>query len=468
MILPVVLAGGSGSRLWPLSRQSYPKQFLKLESEFSLLQNTINRIAGEQFLPAIVICNEVHRFIVAEQLREINYTPNSIILEPEGRNTAPAIAIAAHKALQAYENVTLLVLSSDHHIADTASFHLAVTQAERFTEQARIVALACEPSSAHTGYGYIEQGEHINEDTFKIASFTEKPDLATAKSYLKSGKYFWNCGIFLFDAQQFLSILTQFKPNITVNTAVSLQHANADLDFIRLEQESFKRCEDISIDYAIMEKINDAVSIRLNTQWNDLGAWHSLWQVGKKDADHNVTQGDVITHNAHQNFIHSDSALVCAIDVDELVIVQTKDALLVAPNNASENIKSLIEKLKKQKRSELSTHKAHYRPWGKFDSISQGERFQVKHITVNPQGKLSTQLHHHRAEHWVVVAGTAHVQINDQFFTLTENQSTYIPIGAIHSLENRTNQPLEIVEVQSGDYLGEDDIVRLKDKYRRD
>ena len=469
MITPVIIAGGSGSRLWPLSRSLYPKQFLALTSNQTMLQETVNRLTGIQANKPLLICNEEHRFIVAEQMRELGQS-SDIILEPVGRNTAPAIALAAEVAnAQSAENdPLLLILAADHVIKDKTAFTLAVEQAIPLANQGKLVTFGIVPSEAHTGYGYIKRGNSVaNSNNYEISRFVEKPDAETAAQYIASGEYYWNSGMFLFKASRYLEELEKYRPDIAAACKKSLENTQQDNDFIRLDQEAFKKCPEDSIDYAVMEKTQDAMVVPLDAGWNDIGAWSALWEVSDRDEQGNSVFGDAILQGTQNSLIHGGERLIATVGLDNIVIVDTKDALLVADKNKVQDVKKIVEQLKSEKRSEYKLHREVYRPWGKYDSIDNGERYQVKRITVNPGEKLSIQMHHHRAEHWIVVSGTAKVTNGDKTFLVTENESTYIPIGAIHALENPGRLPLEMIEVQSGSYLGEDDIVRFEDRYGR-
>ncbi|MCM8530250.1 MAG: mannose-1-phosphate guanylyltransferase/mannose-6-phosphate isomerase [Lentisphaeraceae bacterium] len=469
MILPVIMAGGTGSRLWPSSRELYPKQFLPLVSENTMIQDTILRLDGIKDLQKpLFLCNEDHRFLVAEQLREISCEPDSIILEPVGRNTAPAIALAALKALQNGEDPLLLVLAADHMISSPEVFHSVVEKAKSLAESGKLVTFGIVPTAPETGYGYICQGEDVEEVAYKVASFEEKPTEEVAQKYLKSGNYLWNSGMFLIKASVYLSELKKYAPEIYNMSQESFESSESDRDFLRVSKESFEKCPSDSIDYAVMEHTSDAVVLPLDAGWNDVGSWSSLWEVSPKDENGNVSNGDVILEDTENSMVFARKRQVCTLGLKNTVVIETADSVLVADKGLVENVKKITEQLKKSERQEVLHHRQVCRPWGKFDSIDSGERFQVKHITVNPGEKLSRQLHHHRAEHWVVVSGTAKVVNGDQEIVLSENQSTYIPIGAVHSLENPGKIPLELIEVQSGSYLGEDDIVRLDDRYGRD
>lgn len=467
MIIPIIMAGGSGTRLWPLSRSLYPKQFLSLINENSLLQETLKRLDGLNCLPPVIVSNNEHRFIVAEQLRQFGVDDFQIILEPVGRNTAPAVALAALKSLELHGDHHMLVLAADHAIQDIEAFHAAVLAAEQESVDNKLVTFGIVPTKPETGYGYIKKGEQVKNSVFKVNSFVEKPDLETAKNYLEQKCYLWNSGMFMFKASVYLDELKKFRPDILAACKESLSSASTDLDFIRLNSDVFAECPDESIDYAVMEKTQDCVVIPLDADWSGIGSWTSLWEISEKDEHENVSHGDVINYNSRNNYIYSEGSLISTVGVNNLIIVQTKDALLVAQQDNVQDIKKIVEILKKQKRSEHISHREVYRPWGRYDSVERGDRYQVKRITVKPGECLSTQMHHHRAEHWVVVAGTAKVTCGERTFFVTENESTFIPIGTVHTLENPGKIPLEVIEIQSGVYLGDDDIVRLSDKYGR-
>lgn len=473
MIVPVILAGGSGTRLWPLSRQSYPKQFLYLvDQQFTMLQLTLKRLENlsQQVLPPIIVCNEDHRFIVAEQLRQIDITHASIILEPFAKNTAPAITLAALQAQELYpeQNVSLLVLSADHYIADISAFQHSILLAEQQAQLEKMVVFGVKPTEPHTGYGYIQLGEQIKEkSTYKLDKFVEKPDLQTAEYYISSQNYLWNSGMFMFQTQLFLQELKLHQADIYQCCINAWQHKTTDLDFIRIGSQKFQQCPENSIDYAIMENTAQGVVVCLDVGWNDLGSWSSLWQSNQKDENQNVIFGDVLAEQSQRNYIYSSSRLVTVLGVEDLIVVETKDAVLIAHQDKSQEIKKVVEQLKIEQRVELLQHKEVVRPWGKYDCIDVGARYQVKRITVNAKAKLSLQMHHHRAEHWVVVKGTAKVTKGEEQYYVSENESTFIPLGTLHSLENPGCIPLELIEIQSGSYLGEDDIVRFKDEYGR-
>jgi mannose-1-phosphate guanylyltransferase / mannose-6-phosphate isomerase len=464
-MIPVILSGGSGTRLWPLSRGQYPKQFLPLVSKNTLLQETLLRLTGIEGLKApIAVCNEDHRFMMAEQLREIDAKPAAIILEPVAKNTAPAITMAA---LQAKADDILLVLPADHVIDNIAAFQLAIAQANILAEQGFLVTFGIVPTEPETGYGYIKRNTVQQGAAFNVEAFVEKPDLETAKSYLQSGDYFWNSGMFVFKASSFLTELEKFNPIMLSVCQQAMNEAKVDMDFVRVDKAIFSTCPSDSIDYAVMEKTDKVVVIPLDAGWNDIGSWSALWDVTHKDEFGNAISGDVLTRETENSFIYSEDKLVTVIGVQNLVVVNTKDALMIASKDKVQDVKHIVEQLKKSNRKEVEIHRKVYRPWGYYDLIDTGDRHQTKRIVVKPGAKLSIQKHHHRAEHWVVVKGTALVSRGDETLLITENESTYISLGTIHRLENPGVIPLEIVEVQSGSYLGEDDIVRYSDHYGR-
>ena len=462
MIKAVVMAGGSGTRLWPLSRAGHPKQFLKLIGDKSMLQSTMKRLECLDISSSVTICNEEHRFFVAEQLREINKL-GSILLEPIGRNTAPAIALAAFTA---DDDPLLLVLAADHVIQDEAAFTNAINEAVPLAESGKLVTFGVVPNEAHTGYGYIKMGRQV-ESGFVVDKFVEKPSNEVAHQYIESKGYLWNSGMFLFKASRYLEELKKFRPDIYEACSASIVGMVSDLDFLRVNEDKFKACPSESIDYAVMEKTADAVVVPMDAGWCDIGSWSSLWDISDKDGNGNASQGDVLLHNSSDCYVRADKKLVAAVGLKDLVIVDTKDALMVAHKDSVQDAKIIAQQLKKESRSEWKLHREVHRPWGKYDSIDHGERYQVKRITVKPGAKLSVQMHHHRAEHWVVVSGSAKVTNGEKIFLLSENESTYIPIGVIHALENPGKVDLELIEVQSGSYLGEDDIVRFDDRYGR-
>ena len=468
MLQPVIMAGGSGSRLWPLSRQLNPKQFLRLTSEkVSMLQQTVQRLENIEISQPLLICNEEHRFLAAEQLRQVGYKNASIILEPVGRNTAPAIALAALQLTAKGDNPLMLVLAADHLISNTAAFHQSIEQALPLAESGKLVTFGIVPTKAETGYGYIEQGESLGNQGYSVARFVEKPNLETAEEYLASGKFFWNSGMFMFKAQRYLDELKAFQPDILEACTRAMHTPSHDLDFTRVNAEAFAACPDDSIDYAVMERTADAAMVSLDAGWSDIGSWSALWDVSEKDSHGNSSVGDVMALDTSNSLIRSENRLIAAVGVSDLVIVETKDALLVAHKDSVQDVKRIVERIKVEGRHEHANHREVYRPWGVYDSIDSGHRYQVKRITVKPGAKLSVQMHHHRAEHWIVVSGTAKVTNGEKTYLVTENQSTYIPIGQVHSLENPGVINLELIEVQSGSYLGEDDIVRFEDRYGR-
>ena len=468
MITPVILAGGSGSRLWPKSRAALPKQFLSLTSSHTMLQDTITRLPTTDMNPPMLICNEDHRFLAAEQLRKINIKHSGIVLEPVGRNTAPAIAIAAMLATQHGDDPMLLVLAADHLISEHQAFAKAIKDAQSLAQEDKLVTFGIVPTEPHVGYGYIKAGTAINAVGFDVAEFVEKPDLDTAQGYLDGKQHFWNSGMFLFKASVYLQELKKYNAAIYDACASAIAHTEADLDFIRINKGAFEACPDDSIDYAVMEKTQSACMVPLDAGWSDVGSWSSLWETHKnKDENGNACIGDVMLEGVNNSYINSEQRLISVIGLDDVVVVETKDAVLVANRNKVQDIKSIVNKLKAQHRSEFEFHREVFRPWGSYDSIDNGERYQVKRISVKPGEKLSVQMHHHRAEHWIVVSGTASVTIGENTQLVTENESVYIPIGEIHALENPGKIPLELIEVQSGSYLGEDDIVRFSDRYGR-
>ncbi|WP_409523332.1 mannose-1-phosphate guanylyltransferase/mannose-6-phosphate isomerase [Nitrincola sp. MINF-07-Sa-05] len=449
-----------------MSRELYPKQFISLLGNQSMLQQTLARLEGLNTAPSVLICNEAHRFLAAEQLRQMDLLDHNIILEPVGRNTAPAIALAAITALKEDSNAILLVLAADHAIAKEQVFHEAVLEAERYAKSGELVTFGIVPTHPETGYGYIRRGEDT-ENAYRVAQFVEKPDQATANQYVESGDYYWNSGMFMFRADRYLEELQKFRPDIYNACVVAMQSAQSDLDFIRVDEPAFTQCPSESVDYAVMEKTDRAMVVPLDAGWSDVGAWSALWELSEKDSQGNVCKGDVIAQSTEGSYVLAENALVATVGVRDLVIVQTKDAVLVANKHQVQDVKAIVAELKSHGRNEYKLHREVYRPWGKYDSIDNGHRYQVKRITVKPGEKLSVQKHYHRAEHWVVVSGTANVTIDSETRMLTENQSIYIPVGSVHALENPGRIPLELIEVQSGTYLGEDDIVRFEDRYGR-
>lgn len=470
MLYPVILSGGSGTRLWPLSRAALPKQFLPLVSEKTMFQETLERLKGLADLAApIVVCNNEHRFLAAEQLRAIDGTPLALILEPFGRNTAPAVAAAAFAAQAQQDDALLLVLPADHLIQDTAGFHRAIQAAITLAQQDKLVTFGITPNEPATGFGYIERGAALSSvnHAFEVARFVEKPNLEKAQEFLASGNFFWNSGMFVFKAATYLSELQKHRPDIFAASQRAWNSSHRDLDFCRLDEAAFKECPSDSIDYAVMEHTHAAAMVTVDIGWSDIGSWASLAETSVKDARGNAFRGDVYAAETDNCYIRSESRLVAAIGVKDLVIVETADAILVTHKDDSQDVKHTVEYLKQAERSEHLVHRRVYRPWGYYEGIDMGERFQAKRITVNPGAKLSLQKHQFRAEHWVVVSGKARVTRGEDSLVLYPDQSTYIPLGVVHRLENIGNEPLHLIEVQSGSYLGEDDIQRFDDDYQR-
>ncbi len=467
LLVPVILSGGAGTRLWPLSREMYPKQLLALTGKATMLQDTAIRLAGiAGASPPIVVCNEAHRFTVAEQLRALNVTPSAILLEPAGRNTAPAVALAALKAEAMDADATIVVAPADHVIRDARVFQGAAAVAAKLAADGKLVTFGIVAHAPETGYGYIRRGEGTGP-AYPVAQFIEKPPLDVALQFLESGDYYWNSGMFVFKAARYLAELAAFAPDILEASRRAFSSAKTDLDFVRIDAGEFQKCRSESIDYAVMEKTRDALVLPLDAGWSDVGSWSSLFDALPADEQGNVLQGDVLVHDTHDCYVHSTSRLVTAVGMDDHIIVETKDAVLVAPKERVQDVKELVAMIKKSGRSESALHREVFRPWGSYDSIDNGERFQVKRLSVKPGGILSLQMHHHRAEHWIVVQGTARITCDEKVFLLSENESTFIPIGAAHRIENPGKVPLHIVEVQSGSYLAEDDIVRFEDNYGR-
>jgi mannose-1-phosphate guanylyltransferase/mannose-6-phosphate isomerase len=466
-VIPVILSGGAGTRLWPLSREMYPKQLLSLTSKQTMLQDTALRLAAiAGAIPPIVVCNEAHRFTVAEQIHALDIQPSAILLEPSGRNTAPAVALAALEALKIDPNATLVVAPADHVIRDAGAFQQAAEVAVALAQDDKLITFGIVAHAPETGYGYIRRGEGAGP-AYPVAQFIEKPPLDLALQYVASGDYYWNSGMFVFKASRYLSELSSLAPDILAACTAAFQAAKTDLDFVRIDKAEFIKCRSESIDYAVMEKTQDALVLPLDAGWSDVGSWSSLFDVLPADVEGNVLQGDVMVHDTHDCYVHSTSRLVAAVGMQDHIIVETKDAILVAPKDRVQDVKDLVAKIKKSGRVESALHREVFRPWGSYDSIDSGERFQVKRLSVKPGGVLSLQMHHHRAEHWIVVQGAARITRNDEVFLLAENESTYIPVGATHRIENPGKVPLHIIEVQSGSYLGEDDIVRFEDNYGR-
>lgn len=467
ILFPVILAGGQGTRLWPLSRMGYAKQFLHLTSSpLSMLQSTIARLDSINTQQPLLICNEEHRFIAAEQLRQLGLKQAKIILEPVGRNTAPAIALAALHVIAQGQDPILLILAADHLIQNTAEFQQVIIRALPLAEDGKLVTFGIVPTHPETGYGYIQKGQALGSG-FRVSRFVEKPDLSTAKDYVESGEYCWNSGMFMFRASRYLDALAKSRPDIFNACQAAMTNISSDLDFIRVQAEAFAACPEDSIDYAVMEKTRDAVMVPLDAGWSDIGSWSALWEVSDKDAEGNHFSGDVVALHTHNTLVKGDKRLIATLGLKNLVIIDTQDALLVAHKDQVQDVKKIVERLKAEGRTEHLNHREVYRPWGVYDAIDHGERYQVKRITVKPGAKLSVQMHHHRAEHWIIVSGTAKVTKGDKTYLVTENESTYIPIGQVHALENPGVIPLELIEVQSGSYLGEDDIVRFEDRYGR-
>jgi mannose-1-phosphate guanylyltransferase/mannose-6-phosphate isomerase len=491
LLQPVILSGGSGTRLWPLSREAYPKQFLPLTSEHTMLQETVRRLDGLDeehprraigLTPPLVVCNEAHRFLVAEQFRVMGRQSAAIILEPKGRNTAPALTLAALAATEEGSDPVLLVMPADHTIRNEAGFRDAVADGFTLAEQSAVVTFGVVPSKPEVGYGYIRQGEDflaegVEGPAYRLDRFVEKPDLETAQGYLATGDYLWNSGIFVLRASIWLTLIERFRPDIAEASAKAYREGTHDGHFLKVEPQAFAACPSDSIDYAVMEHLTDqgradldlppAVVIPLDVGWSDVGAWSALWEVRAQDAAGNVLDGDAFVHDSTNNLLIAHHRMVAVVGVDDLIVVETPDAVLVAKKDRAQDVKVVTQFLQREERNELRHHQRVHRPWGTFESIGHGARYQVKRLVVKPGEALSLQMHHHRAEHWVVVSGTARVSCDDRVFLLTENQSTYLPVGAKHRLENPGTIPLEIIEVQSGSYLGEDDIVRFDDVYNR-
>ncbi|MEZ2419362.1 mannose-1-phosphate guanylyltransferase/mannose-6-phosphate isomerase [Luteibacter sp. RCC_6_2] len=469
MLIPLILSGGSGTRLWPISRRNLPKQFLSLAGKETLFQQTVQRsVALPEASAPIVVAADDHRFLAAEQLQELGVTNANILLEPVARNTAPAIAVGALQALDRDLDALILVLPADHLIGDTEAFTSAVTRARSLAEQGWLVTFGIRPDRAETGFGYIRRGDALEGDTFKVEQFVEKPRLDVAKTYLASGEYDWNSGMFLFRASRYLDELQHHAPAMLEAAKAALKKANTDLDFVRLDAEAFAAAPNDSIDYAVMEKTSHAAIVPISCGWSDIGSWDALWLAADKDANGNHVEGDVITLDTEGSLIHShDRHLVATIGLKDVVVVTTPDATLVARRDASQEVKKVVDQLKASGRSEHDLHRVVRRPWGSYDSLESGDRFQVKRIVVKPGAALSLQMHHHRAEHWIVVKGVAEVTCDEKVFLLAENESTYLPLGSRHRLRNPGKVPVELIEVQSGSYLGEDDIIRFDDVYGR-
>lgn len=463
-VKPVILSGGSGTRLWPKSRKAYPKQLHTLYGEYTMLQHTALRVSS--YAAPIVVCNEAQRFMVAEQLMQLQETEATIMLEPLGRNTAPAIAVAALEAMKENEEAIIVVLPADHLIKQGDVFDTALANAVARAEEGKLVAFGVVPNKPETGYGYINASTPSSTGA-EIKRFVEKPSLDLAEQYIASGEYFWNSGMFVFSAKAYLAELRKYEPDMVTYCEAALTDAQGDLDFIRLSTTSFERCRDISVDYAVMEKTSKAWMVPLDAGWSDLGSWESLWASLEQDDNGNVVSGDVLLHDCKNALFHSEHRLVTGVGLEDIVVVDTDDSLLVVKKSRTQDVKIIVDQLKARNRSESNSHRKVYRPWGNYDSIAFGERFQVKCIEVKPGASLSLQMHHHRAEHWIVVTGTAIVQRGKEEHLLSENQSIYIPLGETHRLTNPGKITLQLIEVQSGSYLGEDDIVRFEDKFGR-
>ena len=466
-ITPVLLCGGVGSRLWPVSRQGRPKQYLNLIGESSMLQQTLTRIESLTQTAPIIVCNEEHRFLVAEQVRQLGLTSPTIILEPEGKNTAPAIALAALAIAAADPEAQLLVLPADHYVGKPEALIDAIEKATSASSQGKLVTFGLVPSRPETGYGYIKRGEALAPDVSVLEQFVEKPDQPTAEGYIASGDYVWNSGMFMFSATRFLESLAQFQPEMTRVCERAMEQAERDMDFVRPNAEVFATCPSDSIDYAVMEHTPEGAVVSLDCDWSDIGAWSALWEAGDQDAAGNVTQGDVVLNKTQNSYVRSQSRLVTTTGVSDLVVVETADAVMVADRHSVQDVKEIVNVLKASSRSEADVHQRVFRPWGSYESLTSGNGFQVKRLIVNPGQQLSLQLHQHRAEHWVVVRGTAKVVNGDSELILSADQSTYIPLGVKHRLSNPSSEVLELIEVQSGSYLGEDDILRFDDVYGR-
>jgi mannose-1-phosphate guanylyltransferase / mannose-6-phosphate isomerase len=470
MIHPVILSGGSGTRLWPMSRTLYPKQLLSLLGHDSLLQQTVRRVAGNaRFAPPVLVANEEHRFIIAEQLRETGVAPSALLLEPRGRNTAPAACVGALALTAREADPLMLVMASDHAIGDVDAFLSAVDRAADAARQGALVCLGVVPDRPETGYGYIRCGAALEGigGAYAVDSFVEKPDEAHAEKYLASGEYYWNSSIFMFPAKLYLDELERLQPEMVAACRRAFAAAQRDADFIRLDKQEFSDCPADSIDYAVMEKTRRAAVVPVSMGWSDVGSWDALWEMGVKDRDGNSIEGNVVAEETRNSYLRSEAGLLAAIGIEDMVVVATADAVMVAPRNRTQDVKKLVARLVQDRRDEADALPTVHRPWGTFTALHNGHRVQVKHIMVKPGGKLSLQMHHHRAEHWVVVQGTAKIRRGDQEMMLYEDQSTYIPLGTAHRLENPGKIPLHLIEVQSGSYLGEDDIVRLEDSYGR-
>jgi mannose-1-phosphate guanylyltransferase/mannose-6-phosphate isomerase len=470
MIHPVILSGGSGTRLWPMSRTLYPKQLLRLLGDDSLLQQTLRRVSDrDRFAPPLLVANEEHRFIIAEQLREIGVVPRALLLEPVGRNTAPAACVAALALAESEPDALMLLLPSDHMIADEEAFAAAIARAAAAARGGALVTFGITPERPETGFGYIRRGEPVGgvAEVFRVAEFVEKPGLDLARSFAASGEHFWNGGIFLFSAALYLDELGRTRPDIVAACRRALSEASRDADFVRLGKAAFEACPADSIDYAVMEHTLRAAVVPVGMGWSDVGSWDALWELSAKDAAGNAVSGNVVAEDTRNCYLRSEAGLVAAVGIEDLVVVATADALMLAPRNRTQEVRRLVARLAAEGREEAEALPTVHRPWGTYRSLHHGHRVQVKHITVKPGGMLSLQMHHHRAEHWIVVQGTARIRRGDEEMMLTEDQSTYIPLGTPHRLENPGKIPLHLIEVQSGSYLGEDDIIRFEDSYGR-
>jgi mannose-1-phosphate guanylyltransferase/mannose-6-phosphate isomerase len=468
-IYPVILSGGTGTRLWPLSRAALPKQLLALHGKRTMIQETVLRAALPGAAAPLLLCSEAHRFLVAEQMQEIGVSPRAIVLEPVGRNTAPAAAVAALMTAEEDPQGVIVLLPSDHVVGDAKAFADAVAVAAGAAREGHIVTFGMAPSAPETGYGYVHRGAHLEklDGAYRVQRFVEKPDAETAKTYLADGGYFWNSGMFVFRADVVIEDLRLHAPDVLAAARDALAKAKRDLDFVRLDSDAFAGAPNISIDYALMEKTDRAAIVPCDIGWSDVGAWSALWGIRDQDAQSNVLHGDVIVHDSTGSYVHSEKRLTALVGVRDLVVIATDDAILVADKSRTQDVKAIVDRLKSENRSEHTEHKRVFRPWGSYETVDIGDRFQVKHIMVRPGGRLSLQMHHHRAEHWVVVEGTARVTVGDKVSMLKENESTFIPLGEKHRLENPSDKPLRLIEVQSGGYLGEDDIVRFEDVYGR-
>lgn len=461
MLLPVILAGGSGTRMWPLSRMSYPKQFLSLYSDDSMIQDTFNRLKNISHDASLVICNDEHRFLVAEQLRRINNKKVDILLEPVGKNTAPAVALAAIKEVLSGRDPILLVLAADHIIKDVISFENAVRDATILAETGKLVTFGITANKPETGYGYIKKGEKVSESGYAVDSFHEKPSVELACDFLSEGNYLWNSGMFLFKASAYLSELEKYRPDILLSCQKAFAGSYKDLDFIRIDANSFSCCPSESIDFAVMENTKESIVVPMDAEWNDVGSWLSLWDISKKNEDGNVIRGDVIQINSANNFLYSDCGLLATVGINNLIVVKTKDATLIANSKDGQDVKKVVDRLKELKRTEHINNHVIFKPWGEYDMIENGTDYQVGRITLRPGKKIQNQIHYHRAEHWIVISGTALVHCGENTFVLESNKSTFIPAGVTHSLENPGKVPLEVIEIKTGNYLEDDDMVRM-------